>query len=130
MSDRDPFGALADPTRRHIVELLVRDGPSTATNLAGQLDISRQAVAKHLQLLAGAGVATSARIGRETRFEVSPDGFDDVRRWIARVEEQWSGRLELLSRSLSASDGDLGDDPGRGSTGGPDDPGGTTEFDV
>ena len=96
----DPFAALADPTRRQILELLVRDGPSTATALAGQLDISRQAVAKHLQLLAGAGVAAGERIGRETRFEVRPDGFRDVSSWIATMEDRWTARLGLLARSL------------------------------
>ncbi len=100
MSERDPFAALADPTRRHILELLARHGPSTATSLAGQLDISRQAVAKHLQLLAGAGITNSERVGRETRFEADLAGFADVRSWIEQVEGQWSARLERLARSL------------------------------
>ena len=102
MSDPDPFAALADPTRRHIVELLVGAGPSTATALAGQLDITRQAVSKHLQLLAGAGIATSERVGRETRFKAAVDGFADVRDWIDRVEGQWSARLDLLAATLEA----------------------------
>lgn len=100
MSDIDPFAALADPTRRQIVELLVGDGPSTATALAGELHITRQAVAKHLQLLAGAGIATSQRVGRETRFEASLDGFADVRAWIEHLESQWSLRLARLAASL------------------------------
>ena len=96
----DPFSALADPTRRRIVEMLVEGGPTTATSLAGELDISRQAVAKHLQLLAGAGVAVSQRIGRETRFEARVEGFDPVSRWLHTVEGQWARRLELLAESL------------------------------
>lgn len=100
----DPFAALADPTRRQILEILVRDGPSTATTLAGQLDISRQAVAKHLQLLAGAGVAAGERVGRETRFEVRTEGFRDVRSWIATMEDRWTSRLDLLARSLQAEE--------------------------
>jgi len=107
VTERDPFAALADPTRRHILELLARDGPSTATALAGELDISRQAVSKHLQLLAGAGVADSRRIGRETRFEANPNGLGDVQRWITRIEAGWTDRLELLARSIDdAGDGD------------------------
>ena len=105
-ADGDAFAALADPTRRRIVELLAVEGPSTATALAGQLDISRQAVAKHLQLLAGAGVAHSTRVGRETRFEARLDGFDDVRHWIARVEGRWTDRLKLLAASLEGDEGD------------------------
>ena len=100
MRDGDPFAALADPTRRHILELLVRDGPTTATALATELDISRQAVAKHLQLLAGAGVASSERVGRETRFEARTAGFADIRRWLARVEADWTERLGRLAASV------------------------------
>lgn len=96
----DPFAALADPTRRQIVELLVGEGPSTATALAGELDISRQAVAKHLVQLAGAGMAVSERIGRETRFEATVDGFDGVRAWIDQVEDQWAARLQRLAASI------------------------------
>lgn len=105
MSEHDPFAALADPTRRHILELLARSGPTTATALAGQLDISRQAVAKHLQLLAGAGIARSERVGRETRFEARPEGFDDIQRWIIEVEGRWTDRLKRLARSVENDPG-------------------------
>ncbi len=102
----DPFSALADPTRRRIVEMLVRAGPSTATSLAGELDISRQAVAKHLQLLAGAGVAEFTRIGRETRFQARIEGFDPVTDWLTTVEGHWSQRLRLLADALEAEPDD------------------------
>ncbi len=106
MAEVDPFVALADPTRRRIVELLVGSGPSTATVLAGRLAITRQAVAKHLQLLAGAGIATSERVGRETRFEASLDGFGDIQEWIGDVERRWATRLSRLAASVE-------DGPGR-----------------
>lgn len=106
MSEADPFAALADPTRRQIVEMLVGAGPTTATALAGELHISRQAVAKHLQMLAGAGIATSERVGRETQFAASIGGFNDVRSWIDEVEGQWSNRLGRLARSLEQHPGD------------------------
>ncbi|MEM7275726.1 MAG: metalloregulator ArsR/SmtB family transcription factor [Actinomycetota bacterium] len=110
MAERDPFAALADPTRRQIVELLVDGGPTTATSLAGGLDISRQAVAKHLQLLADAGLASSERVGRETRFQATLSGLDDVRRWMERVESEWTGRLARLAAAVEdAADG--GTDP-------------------
>lgn len=106
MNGVDPFAALADPTRRQIVELLAGGGPSTATALAGELRITRQAVAKHLQLLAGAGIATSERVGRETQFEACVEGFDDVREWIDQVESQWSTRLGRLAASLEEASED------------------------
>lgn len=102
----DPFAALADPTRRQIVELLVDRGPTTATALAGELDISRQAVAKHLTQLAGAGMAASERVGRETRFEATVAGFSSIRAWIDQVEGQWTARLQRLAASIE-------DDPHR-----------------
>lgn len=80
--------------------MLVDGGPTTATSLAGDLDITRQAVAKHLQLLAGAGFASSQRIGRETRFQANPGAFEDVRKWIDQVEGQWAARLQLLAESI------------------------------
>ena len=94
------FGALADPTRRTIVELLLRGGSSTATNLAAELAISRQAVAKHLDKLAASGLAVPRRVGRETRYRLDPRPLDDVTRWVATVQSQWTDRLELLRASL------------------------------
>src|SRR5205814_8220615 len=61
------FEALADPTRREVVRRLAQGGPATATELAGDLPVTRQAVAKHLATLAEAGLVTSDRQGRETR---------------------------------------------------------------
>ena len=64
------FGALADPTRRHLVEALAAEPGATATGLAATLPISRQAVAKHLKLLGDAGLVSRRRRGREARFEL------------------------------------------------------------
>lgn len=91
------FAALADPTRRHIVELLASRGSGTATALAGDLDISRQAVAKHLQLLQDAGLATATKVGRETRFEPCPESLASIAAWIADVESAWDARLATLA---------------------------------
>lgn len=98
----DPFSALGDQTRRQIVEMLAHGGPSTATGLAGELDISRQAVAKHLQLLSEAGLAASHRVGRETRFEATLDGLAGVHRWMETVEAQWHTRLARLAAAVQA----------------------------
>lgn len=80
--------------------MLAGDGPATATQLASELDISRQAVAKHLYLLADAGLATQARSGRETHFEARPEGLTEVAAWIASTEKQWDARLGRLAKSL------------------------------
>ncbi|ADB54242.1 ArsR/SmtB family transcription factor [Conexibacter woesei] len=94
------FAALADPTRRAVVRELSRQETVTASALAGELPISRQAVSKHLALLAGAGLVTSARAGRETLYRLTPDPLDDAMRWIAEVGGQWDRRLEQLRRHV------------------------------
>lgn len=100
------FAALADPTRRRIVELLTSDGPATATSLSAQLNISRQAVARHLALLDDADLAQPTRTGRETRFELTLEALDDVTRWVDQVSSDWSRRLALLAASVEEQQGD------------------------
>lgn len=105
------FSALSDPTRRHLLVELAGHGPATATALASNLAISRQAVAKHLNVLADAGMAASNRVGRETRYEAVVAPLSDVEAWIASLESQWHDRLGRLADSLGAgspSAGSLG----------------------
>lgn len=101
----DVFAALADPTRRHLLGELAKAGPATATSLASELDISRQAVAKHLVILAEAGIAGSTRVGRETRYEADLAPLQHVGDWIQQIQGEWGSRLQLLAQSLDA---DLG----------------------
>jgi DNA-binding transcriptional ArsR family regulator len=94
------FDALADPTRRHLVEALAsRDGAS-ATSLAADLPISRQAVTKHLSTLASAGLVSSHRSGRETLYELQPAPLADAADWIAQVGAEWDDRLARLQGFL------------------------------
>jgi DNA-binding transcriptional ArsR family regulator len=95
------FGALADPTRRALLSR-VADHPATATELAGGLPISRQAVVKHLGALADAGLLERKRAGREVRYRVTPAPLSDAVSWIAEVGGQWDDRLAALARTLQA----------------------------
>jgi DNA-binding transcriptional ArsR family regulator len=94
------FAALADPTRRHLVETLAAQPGATATGLAATLPISRQAVAKHLKLLSRAGLVSAKRSGREARFELDPAPLADAAAWIGAVGEEWESRLGALQRLL------------------------------
>ena len=76
------------------------DGPETATNLAGGLPVTRQAVVKHLQVLADAGLLSSERAGREVRYRAEPQGMDDAVAWMVRSGAAWDRRLERLRRQL------------------------------
>ena len=95
------FGALADPTRRRLLSAIAEQ-PATATELAGDLPISRQAVVKHLSALADAGLLERERAGREVRYRVTPAPLSDAVSWIAEVGAQWDARLASLARTLDA----------------------------
>ena len=91
------FNALGDPTRRHIVESLSRQEAS-ATQLAAELPVTRQAVAKHLTALRDAGLVESRREGRETLYQLNADPLEAAAAWIVRVGGEWDKRLARLER--------------------------------
>lgn len=94
------FGALADPTRRQIVQRLLQHGPASATDLAVAFPMTRQAVVKHLHVLADAGLVHCQRYGREVRFEPRPDGLADAQQWIVRTGAAWDRRLGRLRERI------------------------------
>lgn len=94
------FAALADPTRRQLLDQISRQGPLTATEMAGGYPISRQAVVKHLGALAGAGLLTGERQGRDVRYRVVSNGFGDAATWLNEVGQRWDRRLAALQRHL------------------------------
>ena len=93
------FSALADPTRRRLLSAIATH-PATATELAGELPISRQAVVKHLNTLAHAGLLERERHGRDVRYRVTPEPLSDAVTWIAEVGGEWDTRLAALRSSL------------------------------
>ena len=94
------FSALADPMRRRLLTTIAAH-PSTATELATSLPISRQAVAKHLGSLSDAGLLESERAGRDVRYHVTPAPLSNAVSWMAEVGGQWDERLAALARTLS-----------------------------
>jgi DNA-binding transcriptional ArsR family regulator len=96
------FAALADPTRRHLVAALAHSGGATATGLAAELPISRQAVAKHLAMLDRAGLVSQHRQGREQRFELDPRPLADAAAWLTTVGAEWDTRLTDLKKLLGS----------------------------
>lgn len=101
MSDPQPvLAALADPTRRHIYELLNSKGPASASQLATEMPISRQAVSKHLGLLDTAGLVERAASGREVVYSARVEALTDVASWLEKVSHDWDARLGRLERSF------------------------------
>lgn len=92
------FGALADPTRRLLLQRLLSKGPATATVLAEPLPVSRQAVVKHLQGLAAAGLVVAERDGREVRFRATPERLASAVGWLLDAGGSWDRRIDRLRR--------------------------------
>jgi DNA-binding transcriptional ArsR family regulator len=95
------FSALADPTRRQLVQWLSEAGPATATELARRLPITRQAVAKHLGALGAAGLVVAARQGRDVRYRLRPEPLVGATEWMAALAAAWDERLEALARLVA-----------------------------
>ena len=93
----DVFAALGDPTRRGIYEALGATGPQTATDLAGALPVSRQAVSKHLTILEDAGLVQRQRAGNRVEYQVRPDGLEETARWLDQARARWTTRLARLA---------------------------------
>lgn len=90
MTVEDVFVALADPTRRHILDSLASQGRGTASTLAAELPVSRQAVVKHLAVL--------DRAGREVRYLVCPEKLAATAQWMTGLAAQWDTRLQAIKR--------------------------------
>lgn len=99
------FAALGDPTRLAIVVLLAGTGPESVGRLSQHVDVSRQAVSKHLQVLADAGLVCSTKHGRERIYELSTTRLDDAHAYLRLIDAQWDAALGRLQ--------DLVEDRGR-----------------
>jgi DNA-binding transcriptional ArsR family regulator len=97
------FAALADPTRRHVVETLVREGSTSVPALRSALPISRQAIAKHLAALGDAGLIERTPDdgrGREVRYRLRPGALAPASAWLDETAAAWDKRLARLKRSV------------------------------
>lgn len=95
--------AIADPTRRRIVELLA-ERERTAGELVKEFDMSAPAISQHLNVLREAGLVTTRAEGQSRIQSLNPDGFDDVEAWLQKTRSIWSSRLDALERELRAED--------------------------
>jgi ArsR family transcriptional regulator, cadmium/lead-responsive transcriptional repressor len=94
----DLWAAVADPTRRRILSDLLARGDATATTLAGELPVTRQAVTKQLAVLDRAGLVEGRRRGREVRYSVRPEQLGAATRSLAQVAAEWDERLASIKR--------------------------------
>lgn len=94
------FAALADPTRRALLDRLLAEGPLSILELAEPLPMSRQAVTRHLDLLAETGLVTAERRGRKRLHRMAPESLAPVDEWLVPYRAAWDRRLERLRRHL------------------------------
>jgi DNA-binding transcriptional ArsR family regulator len=92
------WSAVADPTRRRVLDILLDRGEATATIVADGLPVTRQAVSKHLAVLDRAGLVEGRRHGREVRYSIRPRRLDVAMRSIAQVAAEWDARLATIKR--------------------------------
>ncbi|PTX56671.1 ArsR family transcriptional regulator [Litoreibacter ponti] len=93
------FRALADPTRREILQTLTA-GPRTIAQVAGDFDMTRAAVKKHLTVLSDGGLITVTPRGRERINQLNPEGFAPVFDWLGFFDQVWDSRLDALKSAI------------------------------
>ena len=102
----DPFPALAEPSRRRMVEMLGRrEMPAGA--IASRFDMSPAAVSQHLKVLRESGLVRVRIDGPRRIYSLDPDGLAAIDRWLERVRGFWSGSLDALERALEKEKGDI-----------------------
>ncbi|HLZ10514.1 MAG TPA: metalloregulator ArsR/SmtB family transcription factor [Chloroflexota bacterium] len=90
------FAALGDSTRLAVVGRLSTDGPLSIARLTAGSNVTRQAITKHLAILAGAGVVRGVRRGRERIWELAPDQLSEARAFLDEISHQWNQALDRL----------------------------------
>lgn len=96
--DDDLWSAIGDPTRRRLLDLLLDDGGGTATGLSEHVPITRQAIAKHLDVLQRVGLVHATPAGRERQYRVDPAQLARAAAQLADVGAAWDGRLRRIKR--------------------------------
>lgn len=102
MKEEQLVEAIADASRRRVLDLLLARGDLTPTAMAAELPFTRQAVAKHLAVLDRAGLVEGSRQGREVRYSVRPEHLDVAVRAMAKVAARWDQRLEAIKRTAES----------------------------
>jgi ArsR family transcriptional regulator, cadmium/lead-responsive transcriptional repressor len=96
--DDDLWEAMADPTRRKLLDLLVARGEATATTLTADMPVSRQAISKHLSLLQRVGLIDAQRQGREVRYQVREQRLAEATGALSQVANRWDRRLHAIKQ--------------------------------
>ncbi|PWK16503.1 ArsR/SmtB family transcription factor [Tumebacillus permanentifrigoris] len=99
----DVFQAIADPTRRELLKLLV-DKELPVTVISGYFPMTRTAVSKHLRILSEAGLVREQKVGRETRYSLQAEPLLELKHWLSPYERFWENKLNLLKQLVESDD--------------------------
>ena len=97
---RDPFQAIADPTRRAILVLLAAQ-TMTAGTIAQKFDVARPTISKHMQILSECDLISATQKGREIYYEIKADKMKEIDHWLAQFRKIWENRYDQLDNLLS-----------------------------
>jgi|SRR5690606_35814386 len=100
---RDVFQAIADPTRRAILDMIARQ-PVNVNTIAEQFDVSRQAISLHLKILSECNLLNITQIGRERLCEAKLESLNEVHTWVERYHKLWADRLSALKNFIEQED--------------------------
>ncbi len=106
-TDMDTFSALADPTRRHIIELLARRGELPASAIAAHFQVSAPAISQHLKVLREAKVVTMDKRAQQRIYRINPTALTEFETWVHQLKQQWEERFEALDALLQAEQAKL-----------------------
>jgi DNA-binding transcriptional ArsR family regulator len=96
------FAALGDETRLRLIARLSDSGPLSIASLTDGFDMSRQAISKHLRVISDAGLARSGRRGRETVWQLEPNGVAEARRYLQAIAKDWDDKLRRLKHLVES----------------------------
>jgi len=104
IQQRDVFDAIADPTRRRLIQLLAESEDRPLHELTAQFPMGRTGVSKHLSILKEAGLVQDRKVGRETRYRLNAAPLKEVQDWVAYYSKYWSANMMRLGQLLEEDD--------------------------
>ncbi|MGE7907296.1 ArsR/SmtB family transcription factor [Peribacillus sp. NPDC094092] len=98
----DVFQAIADPTRRKVLQLLA-EGDLPISKITSHFSMSRTAIAKHLHILSEAELVSGRKVGREKRFRLQPEPLAELKQWLSFYDQFWDNKLSILKHVIENS---------------------------
>ncbi|MBO0998778.1 winged helix-turn-helix transcriptional regulator [Bacillus sp. SD075] len=98
----DVFQAIADPTRRKVLQLLA-EGDLPISEITSHFSMSRTAIAKHLHILSEAELVSGRKVGREKRFRLQPEPLAELKQWLSFYDQFWDNKLSILKHVIEGS---------------------------